>query len=101
MKRLFATIATLVIAVTMTACGNSNVEVDYADAASFESALNSGENLEGKVVTFVAQELQPQSAYGYDIYSGEHLNFVSSRHPDVKAGDVVTVKATEISSVTR
>lgn len=72
--------------------------IDYADAESFEAALNSGENLEGKIVQFVADELHPNSAFGYNIYSGEHLNFVSSENPNIKVGNTVVVKTTKIES---
>lgn len=61
--------------------------------------MENGDNLEGKVVTFIAGEIKPQSAYGYNIYAGNHLNFVSSKNPDVQTGDIVTVKVTEINSV--
>jgi len=32
----------------------------------------------------VAAELHPQSLYGYDIWAGEHLNFISSKNPDIE-----------------
>ena len=72
--------------------------IDYGDAESFETALNMGKNLEGKVVQFTAQEFHPDSVLGYNIWAGEHLNFVSSDNPDVKQGDTLTVKATKIKS---
>lgn len=76
-----------------------NAEViNYTDAESFEAALNNGENLEGTIVQFVAGELKPDSAFGYNIWAGEHLNFISSGNPDVKQGDTVVVKATAIEN---
>ena len=84
---------------SLTSCGGGKETIDYADAESFESALNSGENLEGKIVQFVAGELHPNSAFGYNVWAGEHLNFVSSRNPDIKEGDTVVVKATTIENV--
>jgi len=81
---------------------NSNSQeqqvIDYGDAESFEAALNAGENLEGKIVRFEALELHPESELGYNVWAGEHLNFISSRHPNIKAKDIVTVKATVIES---
>ena len=77
---------------------DDKVYIDYADAESFEAALNAGENLEGKIVQFEALELHPQSAYGYNVWAGEHLNFISSRNPDIKAGEMVIVKANVIES---
>ena len=70
--------------------------VDYPDAASFEAALNSGKDVTGKIVTFRADELHPQSAYGYNIWAGEHLNFVSARNPGIEEGSYVTVAVTDV-----
>lgn len=75
------------------------VMIDYEDAESFEAALNEGKNLEGKVVRFIAGEFHPQSKLGYNVWAGEHLNFVSSRNPDIKEGDTVTVKTTTIENM--
>lgn len=99
-RKIQSIICSLVlVTLLITGCGgNSSVVLDYGDAESFEAALNAGENLEGKTVQFVALELHPDSATGYNVWAGEHLNFVSSRNPDIKAGDTVAVKATEITS---
>ncbi len=72
--------------------------LDYGDAESFEAALVRGENLEGKTVLITVTEFQPNSSFGYNLLAGEHLNFVSDRHPDSKAGDSLSVKAIEISN---
>ncbi|WP_292144778.1 hypothetical protein [Butyrivibrio sp.] len=82
----------------LSGCGSSATVLDFGDAESFEAALNAGENLEGKTVRFYAAELHPDSAMGYNVWAGEHLNFISARNPDIKAGDTVDVKATEITS---
>lgn len=100
MKKFLAMIL-VVFAMAVAGCGAAGaakVVVDYGDAESFEADLVKGENLEGKTVMFVAGEVQPQSAYGYDVWAGEHLNFVSSRNPDIKEGDTVCVKVTTIES---
>lgn len=97
-KKLFSLFIFL-LTVLLTSCSGGELTVDYTDAESFEKALNNGENLEGKVVQFVADDLKPDSSFGYDIWAGEHLNFVSSRNPDVKKGDIVTVRTTTIESV--
>ncbi len=102
MKRWMSWLLVLVMMLgtfgTLTACGTKTTVIDYADAESFEAALNAGENLEGKVVRFVAGEFHPDSALGYNVWAGEHLNFVSSRNPDIKEGDIVTVRALTIES---
>ena len=99
-KKRLLIIAAIIMAVVLTSCGGIGKTVaDYGDAESFEAALNRGENLEGKVVIFKALELHPESKLGYDIWAGEHLNFISSRNPDIKEGETVSVKATTIENL--
>lgn len=99
-KNYFTVIASVLIScLLLCGCKSSKKTVlDYGDAQSFEAALEAGENLEGKTVQFVADEIYPQSAYGYNVWAGNHLNFISSRNPDIKEGDVVNVKVTTIES---
>lgn len=69
MKKIAKIVLLMISIMTMvflSACGKS-VPIDYADAESFEAALNAGDNLEGKVVQFVVGEIHPQSALGYNI----------------------------------
>lgn len=75
------------------------VFINYGDAESFEADLNKGNNLEGKVVQFIAGEFHPNSELGYNVWAGEHLNFVSSRNPDIQEGDTVTAKVTTIENI--
>ena len=98
--KIMGMVMILALALALYSCGgaSSKVSIDYGDAESFEAALNAGENLEGKVVQFTALELHPDSAAGYNVWAGEHLNFISSRNPDIKAGETVVVRATEITS---
>lgn len=99
LRKVIGIILAVTMMATLSACGSGGgVPIDYADAESFEGALNAGDNLEGKVVQFTAMELHPDSAMGYNVWAGEHLNFISSRNPDIKAGDMVVVKANEITS---
>lgn len=81
------------------ACGVLPVKADYENAEDFEAALNAGEELEGKIVTFTVREFHPDSAFGYNLWAGEHLNFCSSKNPGVKAGDTITVKIVDVRSV--
>ena len=74
-------------------------KTDYNDINEFESDLNEGKSMEGKVVSFVVDDIKPQSAFGYNLITGEHLNFVSTSNPNVKVGDTVIVKVTEVSSM--
>lgn len=75
------------------------VMIDYGDAESFEAALNESKNLENKVVRFIAGEFHPDSKLGYNVWAGEHLNFVSSRNPDIQEGDTVTVRTTTVENM--
>ena len=93
---LFVLVIALILSIC--GCGSSKTSIDYADAESFEAALNAGENLEGKVVQFKAVELHPDSFAGYNVWAGEHLNFISKRNPDIKAGDTVVVRTDTIES---
>lgn len=70
----------------------------YGTAAEAETALNAGEDLTGATVTFTVDAFEPASAFGYNMMTGEHLNFVSPSNPGVKVGDTVTVKITNITS---
>lgn len=74
-------------------------EIDYTDDAEFEAALNRGEDLVGKVVRFKVNEIHPDSFYGYNLWAGEHLNFIFPSQLDVKAGDEVTVKVSTVSKL--
>ena len=52
--------------------------------------------MEGKIVQFEVLEFHPQSALGYNLWAGEHLNFVPDRHPNAQQGDILIVKADTI-----
>lgn len=108
-KSVSLLVCIILASIALTACGTSDDEdektseeeqvfIDYGDAESFENALNEGEDLEGKIVQFTVFELHPQSAKGYNIWAGEHLNFISSRNPKVKEGETITVRANTIES---
>jgi len=97
--RLVLTMVFSLMVFSLAGCGATKVVADYGNAEAFEAALNNGENLEGKIVSFTAGEIHPDSAAGYDIWAGEHLNFVSATNPDVKEGDIVTVRATTIENL--
>ncbi|MBR1476440.1 MAG: hypothetical protein IJ608_00565 [Lachnospiraceae bacterium] len=98
-KRIICVIIAVICTIGLASCGVPKTILDYGDAEAFEAALNNGENLEGKTVQFIAAELHPQSLYGYDIWAGEHLNFISSKNPDIKVGDAVTVKIDSVDSI--
>ena len=41
----------------------------------------------------------PNTALGYNVQAGEHLNFISSTNPNVKVGDIMTVKVDTVVSL--
>ena len=79
-----------------------NTAADYTDAASFEAALNRGENVIGKTVTFTVKEVREYLYFylhptkPYNLIAGEHLNFVTPKDREYKAGEEVTVKVTDV-----
>lgn len=103
MRRYVGLLAGLIaLALLLCACSggdNKAASVDYEDAATFEAALNAGENLAGKVVRFKVNKLVPDSAFGYNLQAGENLNFCSATNPGVNVGDTVTVAIKEVTSM--
>ena len=102
MKKVLSLMLSVVLAVLVVGCGTGNdvkeIVVDYPSVSDFENALNNGDDLTGKTVTFTADKLVPDGAMGYTIWAGEHLNFVSVDNPGIKEGDAVTVKVTEVAA---
>ena len=74
-------------------------KIKYNTAFKIEKALNKGQDLSGKTVRFKVTKLVPNSAFGYNLETGKHLNFVSTSHPKVKKGQTVTLKIKKISSM--
>ena len=77
---------------------NSN-SVDYSTAEKLEKDLNKGKDAVGKTVTFEVLEVKPDSALGFNLYAGEHLNFTCKDSFNVKAGDKLTVLITYVGKV--
>ncbi len=97
-KKSISIILACVVMSTFLACGAKKETINYGNAEAFEAALNAGENLEGKIVQFKIVDIKPKSEIGFDIWAGEHLNFVSEDSKDVKKGDTMVVRATKIGS---
>ena len=97
MKKL---ICVLMAAMMLLLCGCSSSDsespdtggADYTDAASFEKALNNGEDAVGKTVTFTIREINTYSSERYNLISGEHLNFVTPMDREYKVGETVTTE---------
>ncbi len=99
LKKLTVTTFMLVLAIALVGCAKQknaeNNTIDYEDAAAFENALNSGENVVGKIVKFEVIEYHPHSSIGVNCWSGEHLNFISENEIQVKNGDYVVGRITK------
>lgn len=70
-------------------------KLDYADAASFEKALNDGVKVNGKIIQFDVVEYKPDSTLGINCWSGEHLNFISEEELDVGKGNIIVGRIIE------
>jgi len=98
MKKYLLVFMTIMVLGIMTACGGGNVEPDYT-TEEFESALEDGEDLTGKVVKVDIDGFEPDSAFGYNLQAGEHLNFVSNKNPKLDVGDELIAEVEEIENV--
>jgi predicted RNA-binding protein with TRAM domain len=100
MKKTICLISILLILFALCSCSTKqSVTLDYANAQDFEAALNNGDDLTGKTVSVTISEVIPDSAFGYNLTAGEHLNFCSTENPNVKAGETITVKVTKVESM--
>ncbi len=110
MKKLISLLLISVIIFTaLPACGvnpqkavtsqKTDISLDYEDVSVFEEELNSGADLTGKTVKFIVNNLIPDSAFGYNMQTGEHLNFCSSENPNASVGDTVIVKVKGVESI--
>lgn len=99
MKKLVVLLSSfLMLTLFLAGCGGTNnVKADYT-TEQFETALNKGENLEGKTVSVTIKKIVPNSAFGYNIEAGKHLNFVSTDNPNVKKEDKLILKVTKVGS---
>lgn len=95
MKKIKILLVAFLAMFFLAACGSS--EPDYTTEQA-EAALNDGENIEGKTVEITVDEFIPDGTLGYTIWTGEHLNFISSENPEVKEGDTIVVKVTKVKS---
>lgn len=96
MKKLLVVLFSLSLLGIVSAC-SGDVEPDY-ETEEFESALNDGEDLEGKIVKVEVDNIEPDSAFGYNLQAGEHLNFVSSKNPKIDEGDELVAEVKEVES---
>ena len=74
---------------------SEDYSIDYADAESFEKALNEGEKVNGKVVQFLVLDYKPDSALGINCWAGEHLNFISEEEINVVKGKIIVGRVTK------
>lgn len=99
-KVLIITVICITMVAALVGCnGYKNVAPDYEGAEQFESALEEGVDTEGKIVTFTVTDIRPNSYFGYNLFAGKHLNFVSDANPKVQVGDTLTVRVKEVRNV--
>lgn len=107
MKKLCAFLLCVVFIFSLTACGMTNSGTATADettqhyetAEAFESALDDGVNVIGSTVQFEVKKFAPDSAYGYNLQAGKHLNFCSNNDPKADKGDIVSVEVVKVDKV--
>lgn len=99
MKKLSTFLVALFVVIALVGCGSKKeVNADYTEANA-ETALNNGDDLEGKTVKIKVLEYVPDGPLGYTIQAGEHLNFISSENPKVKKGDELVVKIKKVENL--
>lgn len=96
-KTAISIIALFSMFILLASCGNKTVRADYSTKQA-EAALNAGKDLKGKTVNVTVNRLEPSSAFGYNIETGKHLNFVSEDNPHVKKGQKLVVKVKKVTS---
>lgn len=77
--------------------GDNAQSIDYTEEA-FEDALNAGQDVTGKTVKFKVASVHPDSACGYDLWAGVHLNFCSDEDLGVSEGQEIVAKITEVKN---
>ncbi len=75
----------------------NEIKVHYEDDKSFETDLNNGVDVKGKIVKFVVIKYAPDSLLGYNSHAGEHLNFISKNDLKLKSNDIVVAKVISTS----
>lgn len=70
----------------------------YSTAEEFETALNSGNDVTGAIVTFTAGITAPGPG-SYNTYAGKKLAFISNNYPNIDPGSTVTVKVKSVKNV--
>lgn len=90
----------LFFCVLLVGCGKSYANNPRGiSTVQAEKELNDGKDLEGKLVDITVDKIEPKSAFGYNIQTGKHLNFVSTENPKVKIGDKLIVNIKKVESV--
>lgn len=104
MKKFLAAIGILILASALfEALGitSSNKKepttTTYESEEAFETDLNDDYDLSNVTVTFRVKEIREKSIKGYNLWAGEHLNFLPDKKPDsISVGDKVTVKTSKV-----
>ena len=76
--------------------------ISAIDEVEFEKRLNAGEKLDGALVTFEIVKVCPNLNVvfgGYNLWGGDHLNFISKEPMNVTEGQSFTVKVLYTSKI--
>lgn len=97
MKKIFVV---ALILLTLVGFGSKEKQmIPDITTVELEKMLNDGDVVKGKIVEITVDAYEPASAFGYNIMTGDHLNFVSSTNPEVKLNDTLIVKVEEVQSL--
>lgn len=75
-----------------------NQETNYSED-ELEQKLNDNEDVINKIVEFKTKDNPVSNSYGYDIFAGEHLNFVSYDEPNIKKDDIVIARIIDVEKI--
>lgn len=97
-KRLMVFVLFFVCAFVLSGQAYAEAYIDFGDEAVFEQALNDGEIVNDKIVSFEVMEIHPNSSLGFNLWAGKHLNFVSSSPIETSPKDILTVRVKDVKS---
>ena len=101
MKKVILGLLIIVLMGLLCACGGPEAK-KFASAEEYEAALNEEDadidSLGNAIVTFEVLSVHPGEDGGYNVWAGEHLNFIFEKNPHVVDGDTITVKVSQVNN---
>lgn len=100
MRKVLTMGVVIFMIITLAACAENYADlVDYNGSDEFEEAIKNGEGVEGKYVVVMVRDIEPDSAFGYNIKAGNNLNFVDAENPNATVDDYIMVKVEGIANM--